>query len=466
MKKESIISIKKEGTALNFGIALFLALGVMLLMNALIGSMSGMPALVGFLCVYVFQKYFKIGEKENSEENVSRMIRIQMIQYGIGYLLIWAGMNVLVFLSRISGWGSIDGITVGAYIKQLLETTMMERWAYFFTGILMFTYIMSLYPLIVMKHRKVWGLYLVGDTGFFVLLCSGIAGLCQHFFEKENEKKRAKCVLDHLLMCQMDEKWQPVVFMVGIFLILILVMLVVYFISKASFGKEENQEKRILKKENILIPVVMAILLIAGGTGYFYFGYDRTGMAYHRVAESLTEDSCFGPMVYNGNIYLPVEEEAEWTEELVSLGYYRLALDVEEDALWKEKSIFLLWDEEWEKQSSYGGGFTGYTVCETEVLEALREAYPRVVYKEEEFKNYDAYFTIKGYDKMPDNLEEAETEGCWSGCILVKEDKFYFGSISNPITGELLLQLLDVLGGYENSQELISSQEFSTQGEK
>lgn len=487
--------MKKEIDAFHLTIALFLSVGVMLLINALIGSMGGMPALVGFFCMYSFMRFFR-KEKETVEKEIVQ----QMIQYGVGYLLIWTVMNVVVFLSRISGWGNIDGITVGNYIEQLLDSTMMEKWAYFLTGVLMFSYIMSLFPLVVMKRRKVWGLYLLGDTVFFVLLCSGIAGICQHFFVEGARKNWAKCVLDDLLMCQMEKNWQPVLLLAGIFLVLVAVIIESYYISKKNFGKEEIPAKITLKKENLLIPVLVLILLVAGGMGYFFFGDNSTGMAYHKVAECLTKDSYFGPMAYDGNIYLPVQEESEWTEELTPLGYlgykgqncdsrfyelavsnllytekgtmnkqlwmegadsnyYRSALDVEEEASWKDKEVFLLWDEEWETQSSYGGGFTGYTVCTTELAEGLREAYPQVVYNEEDFKEYDAYFTIKAYDEMPDNREEAKDKGIWAGCILVKENKFYFGNTKNQITGELLEQLLDVLGGYENSQERLSSEE-------
>lgn len=502
MKKDSVISINKEVNSFHFVIALILALGVMLLINALIGSMGGMPALVGFFGMYVLLKFFCIGRKAGHKEKntIKKEIILQMVQYGVGYLLIWTGMNVVVFLSRISGWGRIDGITIGTYIEQLVGSTMMERWAYFFAGILMFTYIMSLFPLVVMKRRKVWGLYLLGDTGFFVLLCSGIAGICQYFFVEGNRKNRAKCVLDDLLMCQMEANWQPVLLLAGIVLILVAVIIVSYIISKKNWGKQEIAANIILKKENILIPVVVAVLLAAGGVGYFFFGDNSTGMTYHKVAECLTRDCYFGPMAYDGNIYLPANEESERTEELTPLGYlgykgqncdsrfyelaisnllytekgtmnkqlwmegadsnyYRTAMEVEEEAAWKEKEVFLLWDEEWETQSSYGGGFTGYTVCTSELVEGLRKAYPQVVYKEEDFKEYDAYFTIQGYDEMPDNLEEAESKGSWAGCILIKENKFYFGTTKNQITGDLLEQLLDVLGGYENSQERLSSEE-------
>ena len=44
-------------------------------------------------------------------------------------------------------------------------------------------------------------------------------------------------------------------------------------------------------------------------------------------------------------------------------------------------------------------------------------------------------------------LEEDPVDGDWVGCILVKDNKFYFGSYENQITGICLQQLRKVLGG-------------------
>ena len=49
--------------------------------------------------------------------------------------------------------------------------------------------------------------------------------------------------------------------------------------------------------------------------------------------------------------------------------------------------------------------------------------------------------------EMEQALEEDPVDGDWVGCILVKDNKFYFGSYENQITGICLQQLRKVLGG-------------------
>ena len=56
-------------------------------------------------------------------------------------------------------------------------------------------------------------------------------------------------------------------------------------------------------------------------------------------------------------------------------------------------------------------------------------------------------FTLRGYKTMDQALEKDPEDGDWVGCILVKDNKFYFGSYENQITGICLQQLRKVLGG-------------------
>ena len=48
---------------------------------------------------------------------------------------------------------------------------------------------------------------------------------------------------------------------------------------------------------------------------------------------------------------------------------------------------------------------------------------------------------------METALEDGMSPGNWVGCILVKNNKFYYDSYENQITGISLQQLLDILGG-------------------
>lgn len=75
----------------------------------------------------------------------------------------------------------------------------------------------------------------------------------------------------------------------------------------------------------------------------------------------------------------------------------------------------------------------------------VRMQFPDVTYRTADFSDYDAYFTLRGYQNMEQVLEEDPVDGDWVGCILVKDNKFYFGSYENQITGICLQQLRKVL---------------------
>ena len=48
---------------------------------------------------------------------------------------------------------------------------------------------------------------------------------------------------------------------------------------------------------------------------------------------------------------------------------------------------------------------------------------------------------------MKDVLSVDKPRGDWVGCILVKDNMFYYGNYDNRITGINLQRLLKVLGG-------------------
>ena len=210
---------------------------------------------------------------------------------------------------------------------------------------------------------------------------------------------------------------------------------------------------------------------------------------YEKVAQFLTGDTNFAPMEYNGQIYIPMTEMLSYEENGIALGYitykdqdldswfgqntknllyagldgnldtlemsgvdqsaFRLASLVEKEEQWRDSSLYVLWDEEWLSETSYSKDRTGYCVCTREWVEALRQAYPSVSYRIEDFEDYDAYFTIRGYQEPKEAFGDEVICGKWVGCIFVKDNAFYFGSYENPIEGILLEELLNTLGGYD-----------------
>ena len=128
-------------------------------------------------------------------------------------------------------------------------------------------------------------------------------------------------------------------------------------------------------------------------------------------------------------------------------GTYAPVASVETDKAWETDDVFLLWDEDWALESAYSHEPTGYVACPADLIQGLRMQFPDVTYRTADFSDYDAYFTLRGYQEMEQALEEDPVDGDWVGCILVKDNKFYFGSYENQITGICLQQLRKVLGG-------------------
>ena len=108
-------------------------------------------------------------------------------------------------------------------------------------------------------------------------------------------------------------------------------------------------------------------------------------------------------------------------------------------------------DEEWLSETAYSKDRTGYSICERGFVDTLEEQFGQVKYNSEDFLDYDAYFTISGYEDPKKAFGDEVNSGDWVGCILVKDNRFYYGSYENRIEGVALQELLNILGGNETS---------------
>lgn len=510
MKRFHRISWNIESTPAHLIGSVLLAFLVMLFINGFIGSMGGIPAFIAFAMVFYFLRGMVLSGNRISHQlamDSGKEIRYMFTGYAVNYLLLWAVMKLVLLFSRISGWGNIDGLALGDYLTRIYGSTMLERWAYLFAGILMFAFVMSLFPLVVIRKMRSWILYFLADGVVFAAVCAVIAGICR-LFTNEELAGRAVCVLDDMLLCNLPQKWQAVTYIWGILLLTIAVVWLAYQIAKKSYSPkpgtmevdesgffaptEEERTAFFLKRKKqfmirgtiAAICVFVCVLIL----GKVFFGERDSRPHYYKVAECLTEDAVFGPMRYGNEIYLPVDKELDFYETGEAVGYlgfkgedcssrfyelavgnllykgpkwnddylqmygadrntYGSALGIEAGDEWKTDEVFLLWDEEWENESRYSKEITGYSVCEKEFIERLEEQFGAVTYDPGDFTDYDAYFTIRGYADMKEAFRGEGTPGHWVGCILVKEDKFYYGSYDNEITGEGKQELLDILGG-------------------
>ena len=138
-----------------------LSFAVMEYVNLLIGRVGGFPVLAGVLVSYSVMRY-------------GRFARKNMACYMGIYILTWFIGTVVLFISKYSGWGNIKKLGPAQYFKALYGSTLSEIWGYFFAIVLMLTVIVSLFPLIVIKSRKIYARYVLGNTLFlfifFILL--------------------------------------------------------------------------------------------------------------------------------------------------------------------------------------------------------------------------------------------------------------------------------------------------------
>lgn len=510
MRKFYRISGNVESPLAHMAASVVLSFLVMMFVNVFIGGMGGIPVFAAFLMQFYFLRAVAIAGNRISHQlamDSGAEVLYYFANYAAGYLLVWAGMKILILLSHISGWGNIGGMAFGEYMDRIYGSTMLERWSYLFAGILMFAYVMSLFPLVLIRRKKEWLLYLLADTAVFVAVCEAIMLICR-FSVAESKRRWVQCVLDGLLLCELPKEWEAVCYLAALVFFAVLAVVAAYRISLRAYGPKpgvmEWKELEVMewKKPGVrgskdyhpiimVISVVVVTLVLV--VAYFLFGQKEYPAKYDKAAEFLTEDSVLGPMVFEGAVYVPVDAEWDLKENGEELGYlcykdedcgtrfYELLignllyrdLSVGEDYLqmqgadfasferegrlqeekrWEDDTVFLLWDEDWVSQTALSNA-TGYTVCSQELVYALMEEYPDARCNPSDFADYDAYFSIRSYVDMKEAYESDINIGNWAGCILVKDNKFYYCNYKNPITGVYLQQLLDELGGNQKKKK-------------
>ncbi|MGF0065247.1 hypothetical protein ACQRCQ_08245 [Lachnospiraceae bacterium SGI.085] len=517
MKSFFSISGNVESSPLHLGTSLLVATASMLYINATVGAMGGIPLWVGMMVVfYVIRGIVIAGNRMThhlafcSKQEVRRM----MAAYGIAFFAIWAVMKILLTLAQMLGWGSVSGMTAKECFDSIYGSTLVERWAYVFAAILVISFVMSLFPLVVIRKKELWTTYLIIDGIAFWGISRLVIRICDIWIQKPDRQKIHN-VMDALFMCVTPHKWQAGLFLGGAVILLLMITGMVYVIANHCYGPkpgniiripeyfqtENPKEREKIQKEKrktLILVIVAAVVLVLAVAVFVLFliaGRMQEEPSYHKVAECLTEDRSFGPVVYNDQVYIPVHRSLDYHENEEPKGYfaykgenvdsrfyqlsianmlytgengelpdylemygadmnsYERADKVEKDTEWKNDSIFVLWDEEWLDETAYSRDRTGYSICEKGIVEMLENEFGEVTYRPEDFDDYDAYFTISGYQDPKEAFGDEVNCGEWIGCILVKDNHFYYGNYDNAITGVTLQELLKVLGGNEMQQE-------------
>ena len=474
---------------------------VMTFVNGFIGGVGGFPVFLSFGIVF-YQLRNVMREKNRLTHQMAMTSRREIVywmrNYCVGYLLLWFLLRLVFLFSRVTGWGNISGASALEYFRNLIAVSMLEKWAYLFVGVLMFAFIVSLFPLTVIAKTYHWVLYVLIDGAIFSLVCLVIEQIGYYF-----TKTKSSCVIDSLLLCNKMKTGQEAAWILGIVLFALLVCAVSYGYAVRCYGPKKGRtdaaaiqmaqrQKPIYKGKglvhNVLV-ILCGITAVCVVTGIVFFMPEDTAGGYVKVAEFLTGDEVLGPMLYENQVYIPINEKLNLDVTGTAKGYlagkkencnsrfYQLAVanllytddtkqtnrvqmegaksgvyapvtELEQKDKWEKDDVFLLWDEEWVSESTYSHEPTGYTACNADFIKGLTMQFPEVTYHAEDFADYDAYFTIRGYSDMDTIMMDDTIPGDWVGCILVKNNKFYFGSYDNRITGISLQELLDILGGY------------------
>lgn len=486
--------------------SIVLAFIVMVFVNGFIGGMGGFPTFIAFTIMFFWLRTL-IGDGNQITHQISmtsrREISYLLFTYSIGYLLLWGILRFGYLISRVTGWGNINGGSVASYMHNLMATSMLEKWAYLLAGVWMFAFIVSLFPLVVIRERTHWVMYALVDGAVFAILCNAIGKICDLFSDGQ-ANKRATCLIDHLLLCRMNGM-QELMFISAVVVLTIMILVFIWWYSGWCYGprRGKTDAKTIADVEKmqmsgirdsrrrihyLVISGVCMVAVCVVALTILFIPDDTTG-GYRKVAEFLTDDDVLGPIQYRNKLYIPVNENLNLDEVGTAQGYlaqrdedcstrfYQLAVanllytdatgksnriqmqgasrgvyapldEVEKEKAWERDEVFLLWDEDWVSESAYTHEATGYTACNKDFIEGLEMQFTDAVCVASDFRDYDAYFTISAYPDMDTALEDSLAPGDWVGCILVKNNKFYYNSYENQITGISLQQLLDILGGY------------------
>ena len=159
-------------------VSAILAFTVMLFINGFVGSMGGFPAFVAFTLVF-FRIRTRAGMENGGmqQELADRQITGRLLwKYAAGYLVLWGILRIAFLISRVTGWGNINGASAVEYVRQMWNTSLLEKWAYFFAGMIMFAFVLSLFPLAVIREKVRWIRYALVDGAVFALVCLGING--------------------------------------------------------------------------------------------------------------------------------------------------------------------------------------------------------------------------------------------------------------------------------------------------
>lgn len=304
-----------------------LAAVIMTFINGFIGGMGGIPAFIAFFAVFFSLRVLvSAGERVTFRQDLTEggIVGRMMAYYGVGYLFLWAAFRLGLTFSRLTGWGNINRGSALESLRELLAVSELERWVYLFAGCLMLAFVMSLFPLVVIRRQNLWVAYALLDGAGFALVCvliGGVHTLASGGRMSEREVSLVEC----LLVCGRHPLWQELLYLICVLLFLVAVTCFAFFFARYCYRtqrylteEETNWWKSTAKAYRSMEPgqlrraaalflgCVAAVCVVAV---IIWTAPKDTVSRYEKVAEYLTEDCSLGPMEYRGRVYIPVDEE-------------------------------------------------------------------------------------------------------------------------------------------------------------
>lgn len=500
---------KIDATFLHLIFSILLASGVMIFINQTIGDMGGSPAWIAFFVVYYMIKGgYVVRYRTKHQKSLERkaILRQMLGMYILGYIVLWTITKAALIVMQMLGWGNIPGLSTSDYFSSIYGASLVERWAFLFAIILMFAFIISLFPLIIICDRKRWLGFLLVDGVFYIGVNHMVRRICFVWIDKET-KGNVVYTIDALRSCVTPYHWQAGLFLQGAMALLLIAVVASYTAGKRQIGNASVLEKNSMEKEfaeeitkeknkylSVLLLVAMLMFAIGMGTAAYRMNRAKNkkaeAPAYEGKSSMLTRDTVLGPLFYNEKVYLPERIALNYAHRGRTIGYalekgedengyffegssllygqknvkvdghlkvagdingsYGMAEAIEMENAWQEDVLFVLWDEEWESESRFSKNRTGYSIVPRELVAYLEETYGEVSYEPQDFSEYDAFFSIYGYQSPSEAFVDDSNVGHWVGCVLIKDDEFYYGNYKNHIEGETKQMLNEVLGGNVN----------------
>ena len=131
-------------------------------------------------------------------------------------------------------------------------------------------------------------------------------------------------MIDSLLLCNKMKAGQEAAWIFGIVLFALVVCAASYGYAVRCYGPKKGRTDEVAiqmaQRHNVVL-ILCGITAVCVVTGIVFFMPEDTAEGYVKVAEFLTGDEVLGPMLYEDQVYVPVNEQLNLDETGTAQGY-------------------------------------------------------------------------------------------------------------------------------------------------